>query len=517
MADTAETIPLALRHAAAVRGAQPAVQDGETHLSWAHLLEQVRTVAAGLTASGVRPGDRVAIWAPNSWRWVVALLGLHYAGATLVPLNTRYIAEEAADLIRRVDAKALFITEPFLGRDLLADLRATDPDLKVPVVVRVPVDGGTDAGTAADTALSWDDLLAAGVDTSGADAIADAVTPDDVSDIMFTSGTTGRSKGCVVTHGQAVDVARAWAECATLGPDDRYLVIPPFFHNFGYKAAMVACLVTGACIVPQSNFDIPEVMRIIAKRKITVLTGPPTIYQSILDHSDRATADLSSLRVAVTGAATVPEILIERMRSDLAFDVVLTAYGLSESAGFGTMCRLGDDSHTIATTSGRPIAGFELRIGEDGEVLLRGPNVMKGYLDDPEQTAKTIDAEGWLHTGDVGTVDDNGNLRITDRLKDMYISGGFNVYPAEIEKALRRLDGVADVAVIGIPDTRMGEVGKAFIVRQPGSGLTATDVFTHAHRSMAKFKVPRDVEFRDSLPYNAGGKVLKHQLREEKS
>jgi acyl-CoA synthetase (AMP-forming)/AMP-acid ligase II len=213
-------------------------------------------------------------------------------------------------------------------------------------------------------------------------------------------------------------------------------------------------------------------------------------------------------------------VLIERMQSELDFDIVLTAYGLTEASGFGTMCRTDDDPVTVATTCGRPIADFELRIDTPrddsgaGEVLLRGPNVMLGYLDDPDATAAAIDSEGWLHTGDIGTVDNAGNLRITDRLKDMYICGGFNVYPAEIEQALARLDGVADVAVIGVADERLGEVGRAFIVRRPGATIDEDAVIAYSREHLANFKAPRSVVFIDALPRNAGGKVVKPTLRE---
>ncbi|MFJ1458542.1 FadD3 family acyl-CoA ligase [Nocardia sp. N2S4-5] len=525
MTTPAQTTPLALHEAARRYGAATAVIDGDVRLSWTQLLDAVRRTAGALLARGVEPGDRVAIWAPNTFHWVVAALAAHYAGAALVPLNTRYVAEEAADVLGRVHAKALFVTGPFLGRDRAAELRSAAPDLVIDTVIVMP--GDADSDRSVDTAraipshtpavVRWAELagLAAQVSSDEVIARAQSVDPEDISDILFTSGTTGRSKGTLVAHRQALDVVRAWVECATLNSSDRYLVIPPFFHNFGYKAAMLACVVTGATIVPQATFDVPETMRLVHEQRITVLTGPPTIYQTILDHPARATSDLSSLRVAVTGAATVPVVLVERMRTDLKFDVVVTAYGLSESAGFGTMCRPDDDAETIANTSGGPIAGFELRIADNGEVLLRGPNVMLGYLDDPEHTAETIDADGWLHTGDVGVLDDRGYLKITDRLKDMYIAGGFNVYPAEVEQALARLDGIAESAVIGVPDERMGEVGKAYIVRRSGATLTADDVLDHAKRTLANFKVPRYVEFRDQLPYSAAGKVLKRQLREE--
>ncbi|MGQ4600081.1 FadD3 family acyl-CoA ligase [Nocardia sp. R6R-6] len=519
----AQTTPLALRHAARTFGGAPAIADGAVRLDWVQLLESVQQVARALIARGVQAGDRVAIWAPNTHHWVIAALAAHYAGAALVPLNTRFVAAEAADVLSRVQARALFIAGTFLGRDRLAELRAAAPDLAIDTVVVIPVEPGSEnTDTAANTdiaALDWSELatVAGKVTTTEAEERAEVVRPEDISDILFTSGTTGRSKGTLVTHRQALSVVRAWAECATLRRDDRYLVVSPFFHNFGYKAGMLACLVTGSVIIPQASFDVPETMRLIGTEKVTVLPGPPTIYQTILDFPERDEFDLSSLRVAVTGAATVPVVLIERMRSELDFDVVITAYGLSEAAGFGTMCRADDDAETIAHTCGRPIADFELRLGAAGEVLLRGPNVMLGYLDDPDSTAETIDADGWLHTGDVGTLDERGYLTITDRLKDMYICGGFNVYPAEIEQALARLDGVSESAVIGVPDTRMGEVGKAYVVRRAGSTLTEDQVLAHAGTVLANFKVPRFVEFRDQLPHSAAGKVLKRQLREEKS
>ncbi|MDT5089792.1 MAG: HIP---CoA ligase, partial [Mycobacterium sp.] len=358
------------------------------------------------------------------------------------------------------------------------------------------------------------DFVADGSDDGAADERAAAVRPDDVSDILFTSGTTGRSKGVRCAHRQSLAGSAAWAACGKITSDDRYLCINPFFHNFGYKAGILACLQTGATLFPQLTFDPAEAMRAVAEHQITVLPGPPTIYQTLLDHPARREHNLTSLRFAVTGAATVPVVLIERMQTELDIDVVLTAYGLTESNGFGTMCRTDDDAVTVATTCGRPIADFELRIGAQGEVLLRGPNVMLGYLDDPQATADAVDADDWLHTGDIGKLDTAGNLQITDRLKDMYICGGFNVYPAEIEQVLARLDGVVDCAVIGVPDERLGEVGRAFLVARTDSGLDEDSVIAYTREFLANFKAPRSVRFVDVLPRNAGGKVVKPLLRE---
>jgi len=343
---------------------------------------------------------------------------------------------------------------------------------------------------------------------------AEGIRPGDVSDIMFTSGTTGRSKGAMTSHERSLGVARAWADCAQLTRADRYLVVNPLFHTFGLKAGLLACLVSGATLVPQAVFDAGQAMRLIEAEQITVFPGPPTIYATILDHPERGARDLSSLRLAVTGAADVPVALVERMRRDLGFEVVLTAYGLTEAV-VATMCRPGDPAETVARTSGRAAAGFEVRIADGSEILLRGPNLMLGYLDDPDATKAAVDADGWLHTGDAGRLDAAGYLTITGRIKDMYICGGFNVYPAEVEQVLARLDGVAESAVVGVPDPRLGEVGQAFIVRRPGHALDAADVLAFCRERLANYKVPRRVEFLDTLPRNPSGKVLKRLLREE--
>ena len=482
-----DTIPAAVEEAASRFGAREALVDGSVRLSWRELHEQVRGVTKVFTEGGVKPGDRVAIAAPNTHHWVLTALGALSAGATLVPVNTRFTATETADILDRTHARALVVADEFLGRDRLAELNAGGH--RVPDFV-LPVSPGT----------PWRPLEPSAVNVE--------VGPDDVSDILFTAGTTGRSKGAMSAHRQALDVARAWAERGEVTADDRYLVINPFFHSFGYKAGILACVLTGATMVPQAVYDAEEAARLVHDERITVLPGAPTIFQTMLDLPG---VNLKSLRLAVTGAAVVPVALVERMQEE--FGTVLTAYGMTEAV-VATMCTPGDDAHTVANTCGRPAAGFELRIGEKDEVLLRGPNVMLGYLDDPEATRKAIDGDGWLHTGDVGHVDERGYLTITDRLKDMYICGGFNVYPAEVEQALARMPGIADSAVVGVPDERLGEVGKAFVVRRD-PGLSTEDIVRHCKGLLANYKMPREVEFVEQLPRNPSGKVLKFQLREQ--
>jgi acyl-CoA synthetase (AMP-forming)/AMP-acid ligase II len=280
----------------------------------------------------------------------------------------------------------------------------------------------------------------------------------------------------------------------------------------------------GATTVPHAVFDTEQVMRRIAEERVTFLPGPPTLYQSILNHPDRTAHDLSSLRVAVTGAAVVPVELILRMREELTFETILTAYGLTESTGTATMCRPEDDPETIAGTSGVAIPDTEVRVvddqgqplgrGQPGEVVIRGYNVMQGYYEDPRETAAAIDDEGWLHTGDIGVMDDRGYLRITDRKKDMFIVGGFNAYPAEIENELVRHPAVGQVAVVGAPDERLGEVGVAFIVPRPDTRPDPDELIEWARNQMANYKVPRRIVIVQELPMNASGKVLKFELRE---
>ncbi|MGZ4797456.1 MAG: FadD3 family acyl-CoA ligase [Acidimicrobiia bacterium] len=514
------TIPGLLIAAAAERGDALAILDGDTEVSWEELERVSRRAAAAYVAHGVEPGDRVGIWAPNVWEWIPAALGIHLAGGVLVPLNTRYKGVEAAYILGRSGAKVLVTMGEFLGTDyagLLAgavDVPVELPDLGAIVTLRT------------DDASGWDAFLASGdaVDPAVVDERLAALTSDDLSDILFTSGTTGNPKGVMETHGATLRAYQSWSDVVGLRAGDRYLVVNPFFHAFGYKAGWLAAMLTGATIHPQAVFDVDQVLERVSREQITMLPGPPTLFHTILDHPRRAEYDLSSLRLAVTGAAAIPVELILRMRDELTFETIITGYGLTEACGIATMCRYDDDAETIATTSGRAIpdvevlvvdeGGTELPRGEPGEVVVRGYNVMRGYFDDPEETAATIDPQGWLHTGDIGVMDERGYLRITDRTKDMFIVGGFNAYPAEIENLMLRHEAVAQVAVIGIPDERMGEVGMAFVVLRPGTSTTPDDLIAWSREVMANFKVPRRVEIVDELPLNATGKVVKYELRD---
>jgi acyl-CoA synthetase (AMP-forming)/AMP-acid ligase II len=507
-----------VREVAGRCGDTEAVVDGDRRIDFAGLRQRVDAAAKALLTTGIAPGDRVAVWAPNSLDWIVAALGITTAGAVLVPINTRFRGVEAASILERSGTRVLFTVRGFLDTDypaLLADAGVDLPALDLTVVL---------AGTPAGSEVGWDDFVARGrnITDTDLDARVAAIGPDDPSDVVYTSGTTGRSKGVVMTHAQTLRAYLDWCDWADLRPGDRYLIANPFFHIFGYKAGCLACLMRGATILPLAVFDAGVALELVAREQVTVLPGVPTLYVSLLDHPDRDRHDLSSLRVAVTGAADIPVELIRRVREELPFERILTGYGLTE-AGTVTGCRPDDDFEHIASTVGVPWPGFEVRVvaqsgedvatGEPGEVVVRGETVTRGYLDDPEATAAAMDADGWLHTGDLGTIDADGYLRIVGRIKDMFIVGGFNAYPAEIENLMLRHPRIAQVAVIGVPDDRLGEVGQAFVVLSGGPPVDAAEILEWARREMANFKAPRAVEFLDELPVNATGKVVKDELR----
>ena len=533
-----QTIPALVAYAAEHFPDREALVDGPVRLSFAELAEQVRRTSAALIASGVKHGDKVAIWAPNTARWVIAALAATSVGAAMVPLNSRYRGIEAHQILSRAEARVLFVAEGFLDTSYTrllvegaAQLGYTDeahvvPGLpKLKTLVSLPAgESGAPVDTAVLPLSGWDDFLAAGL---GADPAlvaerAAQVTAQDIADVIFTSGTTGRSKGVISAHRQSLGVSYAWADHAQITEEDRYLVVSPFSHTFGYKVGILVCLATGAAIYPMATFDLDETVRLLREEKISVIPGAPTIHQSILDHPNFPAAEETNWRLAVLGSAMVPDRLLERLRTEARVQQLTTAYGLSEAVVV-TMCRPGDSAHTVTSTAGRPTAGFEVRVvdtagrnvpaGTAGEVLVRGENVMLGYLDDPEATAKAIDADGWLHTGDMGKLNEDGYLSIVDRIKDMFTVGGFNVYPAEVENTIGSLDGVSACAVLPQPDDRMGEVAHAVVEVLPGSQLTEQDVITHCRKWLANYKVPRSVEITAQLPRNAAGKILKRSIR----
>jgi acyl-CoA synthetase (AMP-forming)/AMP-acid ligase II len=476
----------------------------------------------------VGPGDRVVVWAPNSAEVALTAMAVAFAGGVLVPLNTRFTAYEAAALIRRAEAVAVLAFTDFLGRDYLASLRelGTLDGLKAAVALRGPSDGST---------LSLPELLALGEQADEAEVWARVRTlgPADISDILFTSGTTGAPKGAMLRHGASTRAYTEYGRSLGLRHGDRMLGFPPFFHCFGLKAVVLTSVLYGATVLPVPVFDVHQIATLIAAERITVLQGAPLLFQSLLDDPGADGAALSSVRVAGPGAMGSSPALYRRLRDELGIAHFSPGYGLTEGTAIGSRCYWFDDFETVSTTCGRIAPGIELRLaglggaepggsagadvadGSDGEILLRGYNVMAGYLDDPDATAQAIDADGWLHTGDIGRVDEFGRLTITGRLKDMFLVGGFNTYPAEIEQTLATHDAIADVSVIGVPDARLGEVGMAFVVLRPGVTVTDGELTAWARGRLANYKVPRHWRFVSGLQRNASGKVIKSVLREQ--
>ena len=519
MTDIPLTIPAALGRAVERFGSHEALVADGRRLTFRELADEAAEVARALIASGIAPGDRVAIWAPNGATWVVASFGIYAAGAVQVPLNTRFRGEEAGHVLRTSGATLLLTVTNFLDTDYVALLDGVDGlDALRDIIV---FDGAVPEG-----ATSFAEFLARGadVDLDEVRAREGAIDPDDLSDLIFTSGTTGAPKGAMLTHGASTRTYWEWSGLVDLREADRYLVVYPLFHTGGLKSGVLACVLRGATIHPEAVFDVPKVMKTVADERITMLPGPPTVFQSILNDPDLANYDLSSVRSSVTGAAVVPVEVIRQMRDVLGIGTIVTGYGLTETTGTVSMCRHDDSTEVIALTVGRPLPGVEVRVVDDdgadvpagapGELLVRGFNVMKGYFNDTAATADTIDADGWMKTGDIGFVDDAGNLHITDRKKDMFIVGGFNAYPAEIESLMLANPAIAQVAVIGIPDARLGEVGAAFVVPASGADADADAIVAWCREHMANFKVPRRVELLDALPTNPSGKIMKFKLRE---
>ena len=512
------TIHALCARAAEIYGDASAVEDGEARLTFVALDAARRKAAKALMAAGVAKGDRVMIWAPNSWKWFVAALGVVSIGGVLIPTSTRFKGLEVEELMRRSGATMLIACGPFLNQYYVDQLSAAAKALLHTIVV---------LNDARPDDLGWDAFLARGEGVSDA-ALAEreaGVGPDDLCDMLFTSGTTGYPKGVMYRHEQCLRVIDAWATRVGVRRGDRILVIPPFFHAFGYRSGAIVSMMRGATLIPHLTYDAEEILQRVEREKVSVIPGPPAIFHGMLQHPRMAAFDRSSLRLGVTGGAVVPATLIRRMRGELGFASVVNGYGLTECGGYGAMCSADDNDEQIANTAGKPFPDTEVRImGEDGRLLLdgvRGEVVLRGYLtmigcfNDPEATAKTIDPDGWLHSGDIGYFDENGDLRIEDRLKDMFITGGFNCYPAEIERLMSAHEAIGQIAVIGVPDERLGEVGKAFVVLRPGKSATEAELIAWARANIANFKVPRSVEFRSSLPTSPQGKVMKTTLREQ--
>ncbi|KHK89075.1 AMP-dependent synthetase [Novosphingobium malaysiense] len=517
------TLPEVLAHAARRFGDKPyAIEADGTVTSFADFEKRVIRAGYDLLAAGIEPGDRVGVLAPNSTGWAVAASATMAIGAIMVPINTRFKGPEIRYALEKSGAAALFTVGAFLGTDYRAMVvkacggpgqeRPTADLAHLKAIIRIDDPGFAPAQITVAERTLYSEAAA-------------QVTPQTTADILFTSGTTGMPKGAMHGHGQGLWMSLYWAWCNDLREDDCTAIVNPFFHSFGYRSGWVAALLVGMTMYPLATFDPGAMLELIERERISQLSGAPAVFFSLMQHPDFAKRDISSLRTGHTGGAKTPPDIIRAGYDTLGFDIFLTSYGQTESTAMISSNKAGDPLDAIIETVGRPIPGVEVRFvdadgqdvpeGDRGELLVRGPNVMQGYWRDPEQTRKTIDADGWLHTGDVSAIDANGRLRILDRLKDVIIVGGFNAYSVEIEIMLAKHPAISEVAIVGLPDERLGEVTAACVILKPAAQLTLDDLSTWARERMANYKVPRFLFVFDDFPRTPLGKVQKFELRKQ--
>lgn len=504
-----------------VHAGRIAIRSESGDLTYEALQDASREIGRALLALGIERGDRIAIWGVNSAEWVVAALGIQAVGAVLVPVGTRLRGREAEVILRDSGARIIFSDSGFGSFNYIHALQS----IEVPELERIVVIDGAASGREDLLALTDLKAIAAPVTDQQLDIRVAKGSGQDLSDIIFTSGTTGRPKGVPMTCAQSLAACKAQQEdVARFTPDDVFAVTYPFAHNAGYRAGWQISLLYGVRIIPVRIFDPGELLKMIEREGITFLPTAPPVAQGIIDHPDRDSTDLSSLRCISTGGTTIPVKLVEDMRRYMGHGTeIQTGYGLTETAGSVTVTSADDRAEVIATTVGHALKSLDVIIvgpdqkelprGEVGEIAVRGPQVMKEYYNNSKATEEAFTPEGFLLTGDAGSMDEIGNIRITDRIKEMYLVGGFNCYPAEIEHAMRGMPGVGQVAVIGVDDERLGQVGRAFIVPAEGSVLAEADVIAWCRNEMANYKVPRSVVFLEALPLNAMGKVAKTELR----
>lgn len=512
-----QTLPEMFDSIVARHGDKVAIIDGPSQVTYLGLSKQVDCIARAMMAAGVEAGDTVAIWLPNSWQWAACAFAVWKAGAIVVPVNTRFKFIEIGHVLRLTEPKLIFLNEHCFGNPLrshLEEATAADPTLPRPVTI-----------DADPTGAGWREFLAAG-DAIAAEALVartNLVTPQSLSDIILTSGTTGFPKGVMATHAQDVRAFFNLGLIEDMTDRDVLGIVLPFFHTFGFKAGLLVSIMAGATICIFGHYDANVLIESIEQHRITFLPGPPAVFHGLLDHPRRADYDLRSLRLAIVGSTFVPAVLLERLAAELNFDHIVSSYGLTEATGVVLQCRIGDTMEVNLNSVGRPQPEVEVRIwtdgalagvGEVGEIQVRGYNVTSGYYRDPEMTAQLLTPDGWLQTGDLGELRADGNFAFRGRMREMLIIGGFNAYPLEIENCLRHHEDLQDVAVIGAPHERLGEIPAAFVVLKPGAKLTEDELQAWVNARIANFKVPKIWRFVSDLPTNASGKIAKGTLSE---
>jgi fatty-acyl-CoA synthase len=530
--------PLALGEmldaAAARRPDATAVVFKGARVTYAELAARAHAFARGLLALGLGPGDHVVVWMPNSIEWNVVNLAIAKIGAVTVTANSRYKAYELEYLLVQSDAKALVMVDRFeaAGIDYREIVRTIVPEVlwlpdrrlynaKVPELRHVIVFGAEhDPGC-----LGAEDVVRRGERIAPEAPAAIRVAPAAPAAMLYTSGTTGAPKGCLLSHGNFWYKAREYLKLHAWTEEDRCLVAVPYFHIFGALGCITANALAGSTQVLMEVFEPEEAMRLIQEERVTVFSGVPTMFITILGHPRFKEFDLSSLRTGTIGAAPVPVEMMKKIldrEHGLGMDATVV-YGLTEATGGTHFTRLGDPLDKRVATVGRvtpeltdrivdPATARDCAAGEEGEVCVKGPSLMLGYYKNPEATAGKV-RDGWLHTGDMGVKDADGYLRITGRLSDMIIVGGFNAYPAEIENFYLRHPKILDVSVVGVPDPVLGEVPMAFVVPRAGATLTPQEIRDFAKDRIANFKVPRHVEIVSEFPLTGSGKVQKFKQK----
>ncbi|HEY6000454.1 MAG TPA: AMP-binding protein [bacterium] len=509
--------------------------DRDVRWSYREFGALVDRVARGLMALGVRRGEKVAVWATNVPHWVVLQFATARIGAVLLTVNTNYRSAELSYLLRHSECENIFLIGGWRDIDYLATLHEVVPEIRQHERGRLAAPGFPHLkrafflGPEKHRGLySMPELLALAAMTSHADyrARQAELSPHDVVNMQYTSGTTGFPKGVMLTHHNILNNGFWIGEHQRLTAADRVCIPVPLFHCFGCVLCVLAAVSHASTMIILETFDTLQVMVAIEKERATTLNGVPTMFISILDHPLFAKFDFSTLRSGIMAGSPCPVKTMREAIELMHLGEITICYGLTEASPVLTQTRVDDDLRRRTETVGRAMPGIEVRTvdpetgadcapGAHGEVVCRGYNVMKGYYNQPEETARVIDADGWLHSGDLGTMDADGYLAITGRLKDMIIRGGENVYPREVEEFLLRIDGVLDVQVVGVASRKYGEEVGAFIRLKEGAALTAEDVRDACRGKISHYKIPKYVTFVEGYPMTASGKVQKYRLRDD--
>jgi fatty-acyl-CoA synthase len=506
----------------------------EFRYSYREFNDVCRKVAKGLVSLGVKKGDHVSIWANNVPEWVILQFATAKIGAILVTINTSYRSAELEYILKQSDSNSLFMVQSFKGTDYVETLYDVVPEFrngaagfsrseKLPFLERIIFIGEKTPGGMINFNELYD--LAETVDDATLASIETSLSPHDVINMQYTSGTTGFPKGVMLTHFNVVNNGYNIGECMRFTEKDRLCIPVPFFHCFGCVLAVMACVTHGATMVPIETFSPLLVLQAIEKERCTAVHGVPTMFIAELEHPDFEKYDLTSLRSGIMAGSPCPIEVMKRVIRDMHASEITIAYGQTESSPVITQTLADDPIELRVATVGRALPDVEVKIvdietgttlppGKQGELCTRGYLVMKGYYKMPEETAKVIDADGWLHTGDLAVMDENGYCKITGRIKNMIIRGGENIYPREIEEFLYTHPKISDTQVYGVPDRKYGEQVMAAIVLKKGVEMTAEEVKEFCRGKIAHYKIPFYVKFVDSYPMTASGKIQKFKLRE---